>query len=49
METRKDPTLNKFKKLIQDGWQKKNEIPKELIEYYSMRQDITEIDDLIYK
>ena len=49
METRKDATLNKLKKLIQDGWPKKNEVPKELIEYYSMRQDITEIDDLIYK
>ena len=49
METSKDPTLNKLKKLIQDGWPKKNEVPKELIEYYSMRQDITEIDDLIYK
>ena len=48
-ETNEDDILKKLKIQTQTGWGTKTEDNPELRKYYSMRDDITVIDELLYK
>ena len=48
--TQSDPTLSSLAKTIHEGWpQSKKDCPKQLLDFWSFRQEISEEDGLLYK
>ena len=50
LATQSDPTLHSLAKTIHEGWlQSKKNFPKQLLDFWSFRQEISEEDGLLYK
>ena len=50
LATQSDPTLSSLTKTIHKGWpQSKKDCPKQLLDFWSFRQEINEEDGLLYK
>ena len=48
--TQSDPTLCSLTKTVHEGWpQSKKDCPKQLLDFWSFRQEISEEDGLLYK
>ena len=48
--TQSDPTLHSLTKTVHEGWpQSKKDCPKQLLDFWSLRQEISEEDGLLYK
>ena len=50
LETQSDPTLNSLAKTVHEGWpQPRKDCPKQLLDIWSFRQEISKEDGLLYK
>ena len=50
LATQSDPTLHSLTKIIHEGWpQPKKDCPKQLLEFWNFRQEISEEDGILYK
>ena len=50
LATQSDPTLCSLAKTVHEGWpQSKKDYPKQLLDFWSFRQEISEEDGLLYK
>ena len=48
--TRSDPTLHRLTKTIHEGWpQSRKDCPKQLLEFWNFRQEISKEDGILYK
>ena len=50
LATQSDPTLHSLAKTVHEGWpQSKKDCPKQLLDFWSFRQEISKEDGLLYK
>ena len=50
LATQSDPTLSSLTKTVHKGWpQSKKDCPEQLLDFWSLRQEISEEDGLLYK
>ena len=50
LATQSDPTLCSLSKTIHEGWlQSKKDCPKQVLEFWDFRQDISEENGILYK
>ena len=50
LATQSDPTLHSLTKTVHEGWpQSKKDCPEQLLDFWSLRQEISEEDGLLYK